>query len=283
MIPTFIPSKNRAAQLLLLLESLEKNAPGMFRPHIMWKASDDEFERGYKIVQKHCAGKDYVWMPEYKNDGETQFYDFLEMNANKGELVCLYSDDCIFYRENPVSEKTLRHTFDQGDVWSFTYRLGSNITIRDYVTNTPTNFPRDIYAGNNMMRWNWGVQDFWDMFGFTVGFDGYIYRAKDLLELSERKHFNNKICFWENMICRQFQDKKTDRYLMASPEQSCVFVQQINVTHNLVYNNIGYFNISTKKLNDKLLDGYKINLLSMFNDHIPNCTHGEEPFDFIRL
>ena len=262
-IPCFIPSKDRAAQLLLLLESLGKNAPGLFDPYVMWKASDQEFKDGYQIVRDK---KGMVWNEEY--NAEYQFYYFLEQAAALDEIICLFSDDSILYRPLIITQKGVEHLFSFGDLWTFALRIGQNVITQDYVHNTKVIPPEEL-------MWRWEDRQFWDdAFGFAVGFDGYFYKAKDLLELSERKPFG-RICTWEHMICKQFlANPPKHKPLMACPKESKVFVQQINTSHEFPHNTTHTFNVSLKELNDKLLAGEKIDLDSMDFSKV-NCTHGE--------
>jgi hypothetical protein len=279
MIPTFIPSKDRPAQLLLLLESLAQNSPNTFSPRIMYKASNDDYRFGYEIVKSNKAAKDCVWVEE--KDGEEEFYQFLEENAAKDELVCLFADDCIFYRKNFMKVVDIRNMMNGGSIFSFSFRLGQNISIADYVTNRPCQHPEHIGLTPYYMFWDYTKINFWDMFGFTVGFDGYVYRAKDLLELSDRSGFGGRICTWEHMICRKFLDKGSIRKSMASPIRSCVFVQQINVTHEYTHRTNNTFHASKQELNKQLLNGYKIDLSSINFEGV-NCTHGELSFEFAK-
>jgi hypothetical protein len=277
-IPCFIPSKDRAAQLLLLLDSLEKNAPGVFFPHIMYKASTENFEFGYEIVKKiypNC-----VWKREVSS--EKDFYGFLEFYSNI--LIGLFSDDCILFRPVGVRESDIRKIFQNEDVFSATLRLGQNITIKDYVRNEAAVVPleQDYDHTRNCVYivWDYTKIDFWQLHGFTVGFDGYIFRSQDLLDLSEKRSFSeDRICYWEQMICDQFRRKGSTRNMMASPYVSSVFVEQINVTHGLAHRSTRKFNISLESLNNELLLGRCIDLSSMDFSGV-NCTHGEIPFTF---
>ena len=48
MISALVPSKDRACQLRLLLESIKQNADDIFtKIHILYTASNDEYEAGY--------------------------------------------------------------------------------------------------------------------------------------------------------------------------------------------------------------------------------------------
>ncbi len=275
MINCYIPSKDRPAQCDLLLRSLRENAP-FLQPTVVYAFSNCSFEAGYdKLIEKH---PEVTFIYERNaEDSENLFYRFLEENTN--DLVCLFADDCIFFRHTNVDEDYLRSLFQYENLWTFTYRLGRNITVRDYTTNRSAKFP-DSYAYNDYhLMWDWRSMDFWDMFGFAVGFDGYVYRAQDLLTLSERSSFG-RICFWEGMICCKFNNAPPEQKMMTCPTQSTVFVQQINTTHDFAYHTTGKFNISCKQLNDEWLQGKEIDLLSMDFSQV-NCTHGEIPFNTV--
>lgn len=276
MIKAYIPSKDRPMQCDALLRSLKQNAP-FIQPTVVYTYSNSEFANGYeRLIDKHSSWVDF----KYEWNSEEQFYEFLEINAKNNDIICLFADDCIFFRKTSIDENILRHMFTDVDLWTFTYRLGKNISVRDYVYPGPTVFPREYIENNLLFTWQWDKVDFWDLFGFTVAFDGYVYRAQDLLTLSERSSFE-RICFWESMICRKFNENKPRRTWMAAPIQSTVFVQQINTTHDFQHNTTGHFNKSCKDLNDEWLQGKEIDLSSINWENPPvNCTHGERPFQF---
>lgn len=280
MIPCYIPSKDRPAQCDLLLTSLEKNAPGLFYPHVYYTGSNEKFYRGYDLLKKKWSHKIPLIL---ETDSDVQFYQWLNFGnwvLGKDSIIGLFADDCIFYKPTKHKENYLRSIFCNDDLFTFTFRLGLNITVGDYVTNSPVNHPKFIDSNDISFTWKYDQYDFWNIFGFTTGFDGYIFRSKDLLDLSEQKEFGN-ISKWENMICRQFLDKGSPRKSIYAPLHSEVFVQQINTTHNLGHRTTKQFNLTTEEINDKWLDGYSIDLDSMdFND--VNCTHGERSFNFIK-
>lgn len=282
MINCYIPSKDRAAQCDLLLRSLNQNAPGLFRPTVVYTYSSQKYKEGYdRLID---LWQDNVQF-QYEYNPEGQFYSFLEDNAKNNDLIGLFADDCIFYRPDSVGEARIRTAFDtyaSDKLFSFTYRLGKNITVKDYVINEPAIQPDEWHVWGKILAWDYTKIDFWQIFGFTVGFDGYIYRAQDLLDLSDHDSFNNRICFWEKMICTKFREKGSTKKFMACSEESCVYVSQINTTHEFLHRTNGMFNISTEEINNKWLDGCEISLESMDFSAV-NCTHGEIKFSMDRM
>ena len=276
-INCFIPSMDRALQLNLLLDSLEKNIPGVFSPYVMYKSSTTDFDKGYQIVIDKWINRSDKIEFELEYNCVEQFYGFLE--SNKDKLVCLFSDDCIFYRQSRINENVLKNIFKNENLFSFTFRLGKNITVKNYVWHENMQLPDIYHLWGKVRAWDRTKLDFWQLHGFSVGFDGYVFRANDLLKLAEYKSFD-KICLWEHMICRQFLEKGSPRNLMASPHNSEVFVQQINVVHGMPHNSTRRFNKTTKELNEVLLSGKEIDLDSMDFSNT-NCTHGEIPWQYI--
>lgn len=269
-IKCYIPSKNRACQLDLLLQSFLKNTNDLFEPTIVYTYSSDDFSKGYDLFRKEWPDLNI----QYEYDSQEQFYQFLEKNEN--DLIALFTDDSIFYRSSTVSEQELRFRFTNPNLFTFTYRLGLNITVKDYVINEPAWQPDTLQCWENVVAWDYNKLPFEQLHGFTVGFDGYIFRAKDLLELSERQSFGG-IATWENFICRKFKEKGFQRNLMASPFASEVFVQQVNITHRLGHRSSGQFYASLHDLNQAWLNGYEIDIDSMNFSNVV-CTHGEIPF-----
>ena len=287
-VPCFIPSLNRGAQLFLLLESLEKNARGLFTPTIMYKYSNPEFQTGYNIVKDQTKYFDYnshdefnhhpelkiYWSEEDKNGtAEEIFYHFLEEAAVDDKVVCLFTDDSILFRPLTITQKGVEHLFSFGDLWNFQLRVGDNTTIQYYVDNSPA-----IPNKECMYRWDEG--DFDSCHYFPCSFDGTFYKAKDLLDLSERKPFG-KICYWEHLFCQQFKkNPPLHRPLIARPKEQKVMVQQVNVSHSERHNSTGKFNVSLQFLNDKLIkENMKIDLESMDFSKV-NCTHGEISWEY---
>lgn len=269
-VPAFIPSKDRAASCDLLLTSLGKNAPYLFSPTVMYTYSNADFKLGYELLKKKWPEIDF----QYEQNHEEQFYKFLSNNG----LICLFADDCIFYRQCIVWEDDLKDFFSNEDVFSFSYRIGKNVTVKDYVTGEQPIQPQDIQEDGVMQWWDCTQVDFWQLHGFAVGFDGYVYRAKDLLELSQRSSFP-RICEWEHMICRKYLDKRPTAFLIGSPTRSCIFVQQVNTVHGLLHRTNHQYNISPEELNRRWLNGQEIYLDEMDFSSV-NCTHGEIPYKF---
>jgi hypothetical protein len=53
-INSIIFSKDRASQLHLLINSLYKNAPGIFNLNVLYTFSNEDFEKGYEKLKEIC-------------------------------------------------------------------------------------------------------------------------------------------------------------------------------------------------------------------------------------
>lgn len=267
-IPTLIVSKDRAAQLDLLLNSIDKNAHGLFDISVIFKSSNDFFWRGYERLAD--IWKNIKFQEEWIKP-EVDFFGWL--NRNEHDLTVLFADDCIFYRPCMVWEDDLLRLFNMQNMWSFSYRLGDNITVQDYTRNTTADKPTIFAEKYNSIFWDYRRVKPDHSFGWPCGIDAFVYRTRDLKWLLEGKSFAS-FNDLEGLMIKSIREKSPSQYLMACPLQSNVFVQQINIVHDKGLNNIGKFRVSLQELNEKFISGERISLESMSFEGI-NCSHGE--------
>lgn len=281
MIPIFIPSKDRAAQLDLLLRSLGKNAPGLFSPTILYTHSNDEFAAGYQKLRAKYS--DLKWLLEY--DACDQFYRFLSNEDDN--VVGLFTDDSIFYRKTNFNEFVIEDIFENKDIWSLHFRLGENINTSDYINDKKISLPpnmvrvvTDDYNNTTYLEWNYrqAGDKFESYFAFPTPFDGSLYRASDLLDLAGGQQFE-KMILWEAMICQNGRQQNLFPSKLIAPELSEVVCMQWNSSHNYGFRTSGAVNHSLKDLNDRFLDDYIIDIDSMDFSNV-NCCHQEIPFQW---
>ena len=158
MIPLFIASKNRASQLRLLLESLNKNCSDLFEINILYSFDENGYQDGYKKLQDESIANNIEWQQEDKDSNGVfvrQFYDFLDHNPDHFALMV---DDNVFYshlvkRDKFVSEletlktKNLKHDFDEiayEDKYLTEYIIGRKIYGIDTSDDMKNYEPYDI-------------------------------------------------------------------------------------------------------------------------------------------
>jgi len=126
MIDCLIFSSDRAMQLDLLLRSMEKK---FFNINIIYKSSNDKFERGYDKLIKENSINNINWVKE-KNFKK----NVLEVLQNsKNEYFCFFTDDDVFFEKLNIEK--VEKQMNNDDIFCFSLRLGEN-TKKCYTMNT---------------------------------------------------------------------------------------------------------------------------------------------------
>ena len=210
MVTTIILSKDRPAQLDLLLRSIERNGAGWFDWEALWNG-----ERG---------DEDYdftLWHPDRFCRDDTANGDFewfvRAMLAEAGEFVCFLCDDDILYRPAPVfsgirSEETL--------CWSL--RLGLN-TVRQYPSDLPQAWP--WRSPDGPFVWDWRTADL--DFGYPGSVDGHIFRTADVRRMLAGRSFPNPTSL-ECALVEGCNEIAEERPLMACYPHSVLVGNPIN-------------------------------------------------------
>ena len=264
MIPLLCFTKNRPAQLDLLLRSVKKHAP-IFFPTIIYKA-DAEYEEGYMKLM----GKQYLpcsWKRE------TNIHDdlvaFLEKTAYNGTgLFCLATDDSVFYRKLDATTRDIigfmnENTFDN---FCVSLRMGQNNTIQDPKTKEPQVKISTFLKERNWMMWNWMTYPPHSNPGYPMGQDGHIFRAKDWIEYIDFP-FSNMRTIESEMVNRRWNYTKE---CMVSPLHSVL----VNIAANSVqepFIDNGLNNISTEELNRRYMSGQIIDLEAIEKVDVNGC------------
>lgn len=283
MIKAYIPSCNRACQVHLLLESMQKNAPGIFQPVVNYTYTNESFKKGYELLQNSEIGQKCEW--QHRTIYGLDFKSFL--NNNHGDLVAHFVDDMIYYRKTNIKEDDVRNIFRALPVWCFNLRVGLNIHITDYQLGTKISPPSDYtLLDNKYMVWNFMEQNgsMWDSyFNFEGCVDGFIFPAKNILWLLRNEDWSaiETPMHYERLSCHNGERRKHNNNLMASPLLSEVFAQHgtsvFNDNHRSIRNSF-----SVNELNDMYLNGYIIDIDNMNLTNI-NCAHDEIPYNMKRL
>lgn len=173
IVTTIIFSKDRPAQLDLLLRSVERNGGGQFAPYVVWDSSSSEFFDGYEIVRtEHRGASGFHSLNPFETD--TRFY-----LGGAHEFVCFMCDDGILYRPLPL-DPTLPLQ-DDNSYLCVSLRLGFN-TVVSY----PADLRHPVAAfrppGKLFGRWNW-TAGAWERDGdfyYPGSLDGHIFRTADV-------------------------------------------------------------------------------------------------------
>lgn len=261
MITATIFSRDRAAQLDLLLRSITSNAPNLFDGiNVIWKASDQRMERAYEIIAKEhteiCLFKEQL-------NFRKQVQGLLSWSR---DYACFLCDDDIFYREIP--EQSIEDMLKLNtDVLGFSLRLGENTTYC-YPMQRQQALPTfDPLLDMNV--WYWKEAEF--DFAYPGSLDGHIFRRDHLRVLTGGEYGNpnqleevlNKACYCTTVP--KFASFR-ESVLVGNP------TNRVNDTHPNRYGD--YHDSDTETLNDKFLRQNRLQLHKMRFDNI-NGAHKE--------
>jgi hypothetical protein len=238
-------SRDRAAQLDLLLRSIERNMLPE-ETTVIWTASSERFLRGYeKIVSPNTR---FVFQ-----ETDVEFDTALREAVGMSETVTFFCDDDIVFRPVPALPSSLlaegvlcvRMVVGQGN---------KNMAL-------PDGFP----------IWEWGQLEPHN-FGFVGGVDGDTYRSQEVLEMLGEEKIGNPT--WVETVLNMRFSKCDSLPLAASFQHQCVVGNAVNRVSPSSGVGCGFvFPQSTAKLNSKFLSGQRIDYDNLDFSGIDSCHH----------
>ena len=184
MITAIILSKDRAAQLHLLLESIQKINTNLFDIKVIYESSNDVFEEGYKKTQAHFFLKDKYGLNFpirwYKREEETLSLDILKRINRKRDLTCILSDEDIFFSRCPSFKKIIT-LFRNHDITALSFRLGSNTVIQnpysinEYFVDKPDS---SEIIDETFIKWDASDVKPFTNFAMPLSNHGHVYTSK---------------------------------------------------------------------------------------------------------
>ena len=275
-LDAIIPSKDRALQLRLLLETIKQNANNIFdKIHIIYKGSDELYEQGYEKLQHESILDNIVWVKEEDFVG-----DFLSSLTNgESEYVCGIVDDCVFYKKVCATKELILDTFDE-DVFCFSFRMGLNTTTQNYIQPTRQYKLKDYTYSSHFIKWNWTDWDSVLNYGYPISLDGHIFRRKELSELSTKYKFDY-LRQWEGVLAGNTRNDKTNNLgkHMTAFHQNVLFSIPANCVQDppLISGQIHHYDeksLNELYLQDKVLD---LDAMEFAFQNVTWC-HKEIPF-----
>jgi hypothetical protein len=209
-INAIVFSRDKAAQLKLFLESINKHAPGVFDLNVIVKHTNEDFDRGYGMVVNNPAFKEFNFVSE-----EDEFKDqVLALMKTDHDYTCFFLDDDILYNDISLDDITSQLKADE-DVVCFSLRLGENVT--KCYTLDADNVMHDMDYDGDIMKWDWSLH-YLD-FGYPFAVNGHIFRRRDIYKLTRKSKFRNI----EELEMGLFDFAETfPRNLMTSYKQSAL-------------------------------------------------------------
>lgn len=288
MITAFIFTKNRAAQLRLLLESLRDNFDGVIQPYILYKATNIDFGRGYLKLAHEVQNwfpLPAVWELETKSIKE-EFQEALEYADECRDLFSIFTDDCICYHKSPPNiDCAIENAFKTyPNLISFSLRLGRNCIIQNHRTGETHKQIDGIPSQcDNYIMWNAKRYHHHSNPGYIYGQDGCVFRPKDLLhELSHFERLDSFRAFEGKLSEPSRQNLPKGKTLMMAPMKSLVVNFPMNAVQEDAVGTQPLRVYSPEELNNKYLNNEVIDLRSFDFANVRGC-HQEFSFGFKKV
>jgi len=264
-------SYNRPMQLYAFLESVDLYVTNLKETHVIYRASDDTYEKGYQIVKETFP--DIVFYRQGKNPKK----DFkpLTLKASfksPSKYIIFAVDDIIITDFIDINEgiKYLKNI----DAYGFFYRLGKNITF-NYPRNAKDKVPELFELSDDIYQWCFksARQGYW-RYPNTV--DLTLYAKKDIRKdlkslpftspntLEGRWHTRSGKVIARNALCYQHS-------------------KMINIPVNLVqstFRNRNTAEYTPKELLEIFNNGMKIDIAAFFKIN-NKSSHMDYPLPFI--
>lgn len=261
MIDLLIFSRDRAAQLHLLLESIAKNSPNLFNIAVLYTSSNYDYNSGYELCKsrfKHIFAKE--------SDFKQQTIDFVQSSPTK--YICFAVDDLVVFKHLPS-----KNILPKGPGHVFSLRLGLNTTIQNQQTNL-TQQPLNRYINReNILTWpvnEYGPDSY---YGYPMSVDMHIFKKSVLLPILPRHEFRNP----SNLEGVIFYYRSLIRYISCFEHSVVVNIPCNNMSTVTLTNEHAY---TTEFLNQQYLDNKIIDLNVVSKQKIISC-HQDIPFEFI--
>lgn len=256
MIKLLVWSKDRACQLELLLNSLNRHAAGLFDINIIYTFSSGFYKAGYKKLQD----SDYAATWIYETNLQKQTRDFIN---SAEDHVSFSTDDQVFFKH--VNQESLLKHLPQNDNEIFSFRLGFNTLVQDCHAGT---YQRPLYnyvIEDDIVSWNTNEYHPFDNYGYPLALDTHVFRATKMQELISYFEFKNT-----NQLESKMQNYTSTINRMSS------FTNSVSV--NIPCNNMSTITRSGEKfafdvqfLNEQFLNGKRLDLDSIESNAWVGC------------
>jgi hypothetical protein len=262
-------SKNRACQLHLLLESIEKNSNQIFDViKVIYTFTTEDFFNGYKILKEKFPNVIFI----LENDFHQTTINSIDPSF---EYTTFMVDDNVFYNKLNFSKSEILSPFDdiKKPIICFSLRLGLNCNF-----SHPANLFYEINGYeevNNFITVD--VRNQKVDFGYPLSVDGHIFKTTFIEEsfsligeFTNPNYLESKLQFLMGMINKN----------MTFFKESVLVGIPVNIVNDTHMNRQGLkFYFSETYLNDRYVNGEIIDLDSLDFSDI-NGPHKEIEYKF---
>ena len=277
MISPLIFSKDRPAQLDLLLRSLEVNGGGLCDPAaILFRASNIQLAKGYGVcIEQHPEARFFAEIGSF----EAQSRRLIATIGAGGHFMALCDDDVLYLDAATMSPTPTEILDAHEDVLCFSLRLGLNAS-RCYSLNCDQSTwvtPPEPFGHALIWDWRNQVADR----AYPGSLDGHVFRTADVLAMLHGRTWANPNSLEERLMAG-CQALAVERPRMASWFHSVLIGMPINsVSGTHGSNRFGErFPQETETLNAAYLGGGRLSLDTVRASEV-NAAHRE--FEFVWL
>jgi hypothetical protein len=257
-------SKNRAAQLDLLLQSIIKNCDELFNQITVLFKSDFSYKNGYQILESNYPNIQFIPEVNFRNDTISL------INQDYNYTTFLVDDDVIFSKVNKKLVDIIR-VMDNSICFSL--RLG---------LNSKYCHPADIYYEiknetiiGDFITFNYKEQD--GDLGYPLSLDGHIFKTDDIISIIKATNFYNPNSLEANI---QKFTQNIQKPNITSFKYSKLVGVPVNLVNETFNNRHGIeFYISEKTLNNRFINGERIDI-DKLDFGVINGPHKEIKYEF---
>lgn len=238
MTKWIIFSKDRAAQLDLLLRSMERYMPSA-HPFIIYKATGYEFAEGYQQLKRTYPQCHWVPQSNFRLD---------VMNLLCAETTAFLTDDDVFIDHYRHGTDEYNEFTRNGQVACLSLRLHPGVTY-SYTKDIELTPPAFTPGKMRMFTWK-GRQSYW---GYPMSLDGHIFKTEDLKAVMSAIDFNSP-----NELEGMMAADPIDRPMMICFDKPKIINIPLNLVNDTVKNRSMEWDVS--KINDMFLNGRRLQI-----------------------
>jgi len=263
MITAIILSKDKAPQLHLLLESLQKNSGNLFDIKIIYESTNQIFEDGYAKTKEEFFHKDRYGLnfpiKWFQRQHENLSLDILEALSFGRDLTCVFNDENIMF-STPPSYRKIMELFRTNAITALSLRLGNNTVIQNPydANNYFINKPQDgKFILDKFMVWDASLVKPFTNFAMPFSNNGHVYTTKLIHFILSRTKMENIDSFekslQDNLYIGLFEG-------FIPPEMACLEYSVVirNSSKRVSDETPSEFGTSEFGLNDRYLSGSRI-------------------------
>ena len=261
MITAIILSKDKASQLHLLIESLQKNGGNLFDIRVIYEASTVVFEEGYEKTREFFFYKDRYGVDFpikwFRREHENISLYIMEHLNPYRDLTCVFNDENIMF-DRLASYTKIMELFRTNDISALSLRIGNNTVIQnaysanDYFIHKPES---GEFVLDDFMLWDASLVKPFTNFAMPFSHNGHIYTTKLINFILERTSIDSIENFEKNLQDNLYMGAFSGFIPpnMACPEYSVAITNSAKRVSG-----DSDFGVSDFALNDRYLSGYTI-------------------------